>query len=141
MAISPPGPDQLAVPHRGPREFATRFLTDEVMYLKGGGPATAQLLAKLGISTVGELLYHVPRRYEDRTNFRRIRDLRMGEPATIHGYLNAMTEEEITRDQWHRIHGPRNIAMPAGAHTADVLDIDVRADGNGWAVQEKPIAS
>jgi hypothetical protein len=55
------------------------------------------------------------------------------EPATIHGYLNAMTEEEITRDQWHRIHGPRNIAMPAGAPTADVLDIDVRADGNGWA--------
>src|SRR5258708_2056879 len=87
MAVFPAGPDQHAGPRRGPREFATRFLTDEVMYLKGGGPATAQLLAKLGIVTVGELLYHVPRRYEDRTNFRRVRELRMGEPATICGHV------------------------------------------------------
>jgi Bifunctional DNA primase/polymerase, N-terminal len=58
---------------------------------------------------------------------------RSKKPATTHGYLNAMTEEEITRDRWHRIRGPLNIAMPAGAYTADVLDIDVRAGGSGWA--------
>jgi hypothetical protein len=44
-----------------------------------------------------------------------------------------VSEDEITRDRWHLRRGPRNIAMPAGPHTADVLDIDVRADGNGWA--------
>ncbi|HYA01085.1 MAG TPA: ATP-dependent DNA helicase RecG [Candidatus Binatia bacterium] len=33
--------------------------------LKGVQPAKAQLMAKLGITTVSDLLYHLPRRYED----------------------------------------------------------------------------
>jgi hypothetical protein len=54
-------------------------------------------------------------------------------PATIHGYKDAMAKEVITRDRWHRIHGPRNIADSTGPLAADVLDVDVRADGDGWA--------
>ncbi|MDI6709174.1 MAG: ATP-dependent DNA helicase RecG [Bacillota bacterium] len=37
-----------------------------VQYLKGVGPRRAELLARLGIASVGDLLYHLPRRYEDR---------------------------------------------------------------------------
>lgn len=37
-----------------------------VQYLRGVGPRRAELLARLGITSVGDLLYHLPRRYEDR---------------------------------------------------------------------------
>lgn len=60
-------------------------LDDEVQYVKGVGPSGAQILAKMNILTVGDLLRHLPRRYEDRTHFRRIADLNHGEFATIHG--------------------------------------------------------
>ena len=42
-------------------------LTDGVQYLKGIGPAKAKLFEALGIRTIGDLLYHYPRTYEDRT--------------------------------------------------------------------------
>jgi ATP-dependent DNA helicase RecG len=39
-----------------------------VQYLRGVGPARAAMLARLGITTVSDLLWHVPRRHEDRRN-------------------------------------------------------------------------
>jgi len=43
-------------------------LSDSVQYLKGVGPKRAQLLAKLGIRTVGDALQFFPRKYVDRGN-------------------------------------------------------------------------
>ncbi len=43
-------------------------LDDSVMYLKGVGPKRAELLKKLGIETVRELVYHIPRSYIDFTS-------------------------------------------------------------------------
>jgi ATP-dependent DNA helicase RecG len=54
-----------------------------VQYVKGIGPRLAEVLAGKGISTVEDLLYYLPFRYEDRINPRRIADLRPGEMATI----------------------------------------------------------
>jgi ATP-dependent DNA helicase RecG len=42
-------------------------LTTSVKYLKGVGPKRAEALARLGIRSVGDLLYHVPHRYLDAT--------------------------------------------------------------------------
>lgn len=44
-----------------------RELTQDVTILKGTGPSTIRALANLGIRTVAELLLHLPRDYEDRT--------------------------------------------------------------------------
>jgi ATP-dependent DNA helicase RecG len=54
-----------------------------VQYVKGIGPRLAEVLASKGISTVEDLLYYLPFRYEDRINPRHIAELRPGEMATI----------------------------------------------------------
>ena len=43
-----------------------------VRYVKGVGPARAEILKRLEIQTVEGLLYHFPRRYEDRSKFKPI---------------------------------------------------------------------
>ncbi len=58
-------------------------LTTEVKYLKGVGPARAELLASRGIRTVEDLLYYTPFRYEDRTHLTAISNLIPGQMATI----------------------------------------------------------
>ncbi len=56
-----------------------------VQYVKGIGPRLAETLASKGISTVEDLLYYLPFRYEDRINPRRISELRAGEMASLIG--------------------------------------------------------
>jgi len=60
-------------------------LSTPVQYVKGVGPRIAEVLAGKGIHTVGDLLYYLPFRYEDRLNPRGIAELRPGEMATVIG--------------------------------------------------------
>ena len=50
-------------------------LSDPVTSLKGVGPARAKQLENLNIVTLGDLICHFPRGYEDRTRESRIADL------------------------------------------------------------------
>ncbi len=58
-------------------------LATEVKYLKGVGPARAELFASRGIHTLEDLLYYTPFRYEDRRRIARIRDLVPGQTTTV----------------------------------------------------------
>ncbi len=58
-------------------------LATEVKFVKGVGPRIAEWLEQKNISTVEDLLYYLPFRYEDRLNPRGIPELRAGEMATI----------------------------------------------------------
>ncbi len=60
-----------------------------VQFIKGVGPARARLLDKLGISTIEDLLYHFPRRYEDRRRLKKISDLKFGEQETTSGRVES----------------------------------------------------
>ncbi len=56
-------------------------LETSVQWVKGVGPAIAEKLAKLNIYTVEDLLFALPRDYEDRRNIVKIRDLKEGDRA------------------------------------------------------------
>ena len=56
-------------------------LTDPITILKGVGPARARQFAALNIFTLGDLICHFPRGYEDRTKLVTIDALEVDEPA------------------------------------------------------------
>lgn len=61
------------------------LLDREVRYLKGVGPKRAQDFEKLGVKKVEDLLFLLPRRYEDRREIRSLGDLVFGEENLIKG--------------------------------------------------------
>src|SRR2546425_11853571 len=62
-------------------------------YVKGVGPARAVQLARLGLHTVEDLLYHAPHRYEDRSHLASIASLVPGQKQTTEGVVLALSEK------------------------------------------------
>src|SRR5690554_6623472 len=61
--------------------MSEQFLQTSIAYLKGVGPKRAEVLEKeLNIKTYADLLYYFPFRYEDRTKFYRISEVRPNLP-------------------------------------------------------------
>tara|TARA_R110002111_G_scaffold99679_1_gene154407 strand:+ start:4571 stop:6646 length:2076 start_codon:yes stop_codon:yes gene_type:complete len=56
-----------------------------VTELKGVGSALAEKLARLGIASLQDLLFHLPHRYEDRTRIIPMGSLRIGDVAVVEG--------------------------------------------------------
>ena len=54
------------------------------------------------------------------------------EPATLHGFHDASTDERQIGEWWRR-EPDRNVAVATGAPGPDVVDVDVHADGSGFA--------
>ena len=76
----------MAAPQSSPTQSP---LTQPVTVLWGVGSERAVQLARLGITTVEDLLLHRPRRHEDRRKFLPIAALAPGEPATVRGKIIA----------------------------------------------------
>jgi ATP-dependent DNA helicase RecG len=57
----------------------------EIRSSKGIGPRRAELLERIGITTVRDALYYLPFRYEDRTCIKNICDIRPGSLETVRG--------------------------------------------------------
>ncbi len=55
------------------------------MYLKGVGPMRAEALKRLGVVAAGDLLYHIPHRYEDASTVAPIASLETGMQGTVIG--------------------------------------------------------
>ena len=62
---------------------------ESVRVLKGVGPQVAEKLGRLGIEDVADVLFHLPLRYQDRTRFSAIGELRPGTEALIVGRVEA----------------------------------------------------
>ena len=90
-----------SAPKSEPLEPEERSLDDLVTRLPGVTELFAAALGKgLAVHTVGDLLRHYPRRYEDRTHFKPICDVRHGESVTISGKVisveNIPTRSRVT---------------------------------------------
>ncbi len=68
-----------------------------IQYVKGVGPKRSSFLSRLGIKTVGHLLYHFPRRYEDRSRVVPISGIRVGEIQTVKGEIIASGTKKTYR--------------------------------------------
>ena len=65
--------------------FDPATLTTPLAELEHVTKPVARRLSSFGLETVGDLIEHFPRRYEDFRDRKRIRDLKVGEEATVRG--------------------------------------------------------
>lgn len=63
----------------------TELASVPVTVLKGVGEAMAEKLARVGLETVQDVLFHLPLRYQDRTRIIPIGQLRPGQDAVVEG--------------------------------------------------------
>ncbi len=68
-----------------------RSLQDSLQYIKGVGPHIAEKLNKLNIRNVETFLRHYPKRWEDRTHFPSMAQVRPGEYVTLCGKVVAVS--------------------------------------------------
>ncbi len=74
-------------------------LNKQIQYIKGVGPNRAELLNKLGISTLEDLITYYPREYEDRGKPKKIAEVYNGEECLIEGLVvSRMSEQKIRKN-------------------------------------------
>jgi len=85
--------DNKAIKDEAPVDEAARkllMLGAPVSSVKGIGSAMASRLEPLRLRTVGDLVYHFPRRYLDRSNVTPIREAKIGEEVTVVGRVTGV---------------------------------------------------
>jgi ATP-dependent DNA helicase RecG len=70
-------------------------LNAKLTVLNGVGPRHAQTLASLGMTTLGDMLYYFPRRYEDYSQLKPIKSLWYGEQVTVIGAVQSVHTRPI----------------------------------------------
>jgi ATP-dependent DNA helicase RecG len=68
--------------YRSQPQYSRNRLLTPIQYVKGVGPKLAKLFEKKGILTVEDAFYFLPRCYEDRSNLKKISELKAGRKET-----------------------------------------------------------
>jgi ATP-dependent DNA helicase RecG len=71
-------------------------LHQPVQYVKGVGPRRAELLRRLGVETVADLLFFFPRTYEDISDVRNVSKLEEGRLQSVIGVIEDI-DSRVTR--------------------------------------------
>jgi len=72
-------------------------LATPIKNLKGVGPKRAAQLESFGLKTIGDLLHHLPFRYDDRREIKKIAQAVAGEEASFVGRLVALQKRYVPR--------------------------------------------
>jgi len=70
-------------------------LDSPVQYIKGIGPKRSLYFRKVGVETVKDLIYFVPRRYIDYSTILRICDTRINDEATVTGRVDLVEARRV----------------------------------------------
>lgn len=90
---APPGRSETAP---GGKTSATpAALNADLTVLQGVGARHAQTLGKLGMHTLGDMLYNFPRRYDDYSQLKPIKDLFYGQQMTVIGAVKSVQTRSI----------------------------------------------
>ena len=63
--------------------------------LAGVGPRNAVMLTRLGLNNLGDMLYNFPRRYEDYSQLKPIRDVFYGQQVTVIGTVTTVNSRQM----------------------------------------------
>ena len=91
-----PAPPSRSETTPGAKTSATPAALDaKLTVLQGVGPRHAETLGKLGLHTLGDMLYYYPRRYDDYSQLKPIKDLFYGEQVTVIGTIQSVQSRPI----------------------------------------------
>jgi len=93
LAIGKPAYQQTPLTPQG----CLRALQTPLRFLKGVGPKRAARLEGLGLKTVEDLLYHLPFRYEDRRQIKKIYQATIGKEESFVGALIRLEKKYIPK--------------------------------------------
>lgn len=98
--VPPPEPTHVARERIRRQQAASRRsaedLLSSVTTLSGVGSSTADLLAKLGIHTISDLIWHLPNRHDDFSQQRTIAQMQPGEQVTVVANLWEVRERKVS---------------------------------------------
>ena len=124
-------------------------LQDDVRFVRGIGPKKAELLQKLGISTLEDAIRDYPRGYEDRTRITKIRHLADGEKCCVHGVVATAPQTahirrgmDVTRCKIYDESGALSLRFFNNKYAASALETGkeyaffgkVQAEGRGFVM-------
>ena len=100
MMLPPPEPTHLARERVRRQQAASRRSAEDLLspvtILPGVGASTAELLARLGIEHVVDLIWHLPSRHDDFSQHRTIAKMEPGESVTVIANLWEVRERKIS---------------------------------------------
>lgn len=70
-------------------------LSSPVQYIKGVGPKRSLYFRRIGVETVNDLLFLVPRRYIDYSDILKIKNLKINDEATVIGKIQLVELQKI----------------------------------------------
>src|SRR5579863_9125544 len=86
-----------------PPETNVLRIESPVAEMPGIGPKRAAALEARGIVTAGDLIFHLPTRYQDWRARSSAKDLRVGNIVVVEGDLGKITERPMRGSRWRRL--------------------------------------
>lgn len=75
----------------------TKGLSAHTTAVRGIGEKQAELLAKLGLNSIEDMLYYFPRRYDDYSELKTIKELKYGDEVTVLAWVKSVKTFQVRK--------------------------------------------